>query len=71
MQEQVNEGTHIIRPAFGYPTCPDHAMKKLAFDILDAPAQIGVRLTEGYSIYPSTSLCGMLISHPKAKYFSV
>ena len=71
MQEQVNEGTHIIRPAFGYPTCPDHAMKKLAFDILDAPTQIGVRLTEGYSIYPSTSLCGMLISHPKAKYFSV
>ena len=71
MQEQVNEGTHVIRPAFGYPTCPDHAMKKLAFDILDAPAQIGVRLTEGYSIYPSTSLCGMLISHPKAKYFSV
>lgn len=71
MQEQVNEGTHIIRPAFGYPTCPDHAMKKLAFDILDAPAQIGVHLTEGYSIYPSTSLCGMLISHPKARYFSV
>ena len=70
MQEQVNEGTHIIRPAFGYPTCPDHAMKKLAFDILDAPAQIGVHLTEGYSIYPFTSLCGMLISHPKAKYFS-
>ena len=71
MQEKINEGTHVIRPAFGYPTCPDHAMKKLAFDILDAPAQIGVRLTEGYSIYPSTSLCGMLISHPKAKYFSV
>lgn len=70
MQEKVNEGTHVIRPAFGYPTCPDHAMKKLAFDILDAPAQIGVHLTEGYSIYPSTSLCGMLISHPEAKYFS-
>ena len=70
MQEQVNEGTHIIRPAFGYPTCPDHTMKKLAFEILDAPTQIGVCLTEGYSIYPSTSLCGMLISHPKAKYFS-
>lgn len=71
MQEQVNEGTHIIRPAFGYPTCPNHAMKKLAFDILDAPEQIGVDLTEGYSIYPSNSLCGMLISHPNAKYFSV
>lgn len=70
MQEKINEGTHVIRPAFGYPTCPDHAMKKLAFDILDAPAQIGVQLTEGYSIYPSTSLCGMLISHPEAKYFS-
>ena len=71
MQEQVSEGTHVIRPAFGYPTCPDHAMKKTAFDILDAPAQIGVQLTESYSIYPSTSLCGLLISHPKAKYFSV
>ena len=71
MQEQVSEGTHVIRPAFGYPTCPDHAMKKTAFDILDAHAQIGVQLTESYSIYPSTSLCGLLISHPKAKYFSV
>ena len=50
MQEQVSEGTHVIRPAFGYPTCPDHAMKKLAFDILDAPAQIGVRLTEGVQL---------------------
>ena len=71
MQERVSEGTHVLRPAFGYPTCPDHAMKKTAFDILDAPAQIGVQLTESYSIYPSTSLCGLLISHPKAKYFSV
>jgi len=70
MQERVSEGTHVIRPAFGYPTCPDHAMKKTAFDLLDAPAQIGVRLTEGYSISPSTSLCGLLISHPEAKYFS-
>ena len=71
MQEQINEGTRVIRPAFGYPSCPDHALKKIAFEALDAPAQIGVQLTEGYSIYPSTSLCGMLISHPEAKYFSV
>lgn len=71
MQEQVEEGTHVIRPAFGYPACPDHALKKVAFELLDAPAQIGVSLTENYSITPSTSLCGMLISHPSARYFSI
>ena len=71
IQQQVAEGTHVIRPAFGYPACPDHSLKHIAFELLDAPQQIGVALTETYSIIPSTSLCGMLISHPHARYFSV
>ena len=70
-QRQVAEGTRVIRPAFGYPACPDHSLKKTAFELLDAPRQIGVSLTEKYSIVPTTSLCGLLISHPQARYFSV
>lgn len=71
MQEQLSEGLHMIRPAFGYPACPDHSLKKDVFDLLDAPAKIGVSLTSSYTIYPSTSLCGMLIAHPEARYFSI
>ncbi|MDE6451922.1 MAG: methionine synthase, partial [Odoribacter sp.] len=71
MLEQVSGGEHLIRPAFGYPACPDHSLKKDVFDILDAPARIGVSLTSSYAIRPSTSLCGLLLAHPEARYFSV
>ena len=71
MQERVGEGLPIIRPAFGYSACPDHSLKKDVFDLLDAPAQIGVSLTSSYAIVPTTSLCGMLIAHPEARYFSI
>lgn len=71
MQEQLSEGLRMIRPAFGYSACPDHALKKEVFDLLDAPATIGVSLTSSYAILPSTSLCGMLIAHPEARYFSI
>ena len=71
MQEQLSEGTHMIRPAFGYPACPDHSLKKEAFQILNATADIGVELTSSYAIIPTTSLCGMLIAHPQAHYFNI
>lgn len=71
MQEQVGEGLPMIRPAFGYSACPDHSLKKDVFDLLDAPGQIGVNLTSSYAIIPTTSLCGMLIVHPEARYFSI
>ncbi len=71
MQEQVCEGTAAIRPAFGYSACPDHALKKDVFDLLDAPGKIGVSLTSSYAILPTTALCGMLIAHPEARYFSI
>ena len=71
MQEQLSEGLSLIRPAFGYSACPDHSLKKDVFDLLDAPSKIGVSLTTSYAIYPTTSLCGMLIAHPAARYFSI
>ncbi len=71
MQERVGKGLHMIRPAFGYPACPDHALKKEVFRLLEAEEQIGVSLTSSYAIQPTTSLCGMLIAHPEARYFSI
>lgn len=71
MQEQINDGLQMIRPAFGYPACPDHSLKKEAFELLEAPEKIGVALTSSYAITPSTSICGMLIAHPEARYFSI
>lgn len=71
MQEQVSGELHVIRPAFGYSACPDHALKKEVFRLLDAEKEIGVSLTSSYAIQPTTSLCGMLIAHPEARYFSI
>lgn len=71
MQEQLGSGLHLIRPAFGYSACPDHALKKDVFELLGAPEKIGVSLTSSYAIKPTTSLCGLLLAHPEARYFSI
>lgn len=71
MQGQIQEGLHLIRPAFGYPACPDHSLKKDVFELLEAPEKIGVSLTSSYAIVPSTGICGLLIAHPEARYFSL
>lgn len=71
VQDQVSMGQHIIRPAFGYPACPSHQLKKIAFDLTDAPARLGVSLTESYAVYPVTTICGLLVAHPQAEYFGV
>ncbi|MGH9314541.1 MAG: vitamin B12 dependent-methionine synthase activation domain-containing protein, partial [Vicinamibacterales bacterium] len=59
-----------IRPAFGYPACPDHSEKFALFDILDAPA-LGMTLTESGAMLPAASVSGLYFSHPEAKYFNV
>lgn len=64
-------GQTSIRPAFGYAVCPDHRLKAVAFKALNAEERLGITLTEGYSINPSTSVCGMYIAHPDAHYFPV
>ena len=60
-----------LRVAFGYATCPDHSLKRIVFDLLQAEQKLGITLTDHYSIQPSTSICGLLISHPEARYFPV
>ena len=59
-----------IRPAFGYPACPDHSEKRKLVDLLDA-GRIGVALTESFAMTPAASVSGMLLAHPSARYFAV
>jgi len=71
MQQKIEGDTTIIRPAFGYPTCPDHSLKQLVFQAIKAGEKLGVTLTESFVIQPVTSICGFLIAHSEAKYFTV
>jgi 5-methyltetrahydrofolate--homocysteine methyltransferase len=59
-----------IRPAFGYPACPDHAPKATLFALLDNAGHHGVTLTESFAMYPTASVSGLYLAHPDAKYFS-
>jgi 5-methyltetrahydrofolate--homocysteine methyltransferase len=59
-----------IRPAFGYPACPDHSEKRRLFDLLEAP-RIGMALTESCAMTPAASVSGMYFWHPQAKYFVI
>ena len=61
----------LLRVAFGYASCPDHSLKRIVFDRLDAEKKLNITLTDHYSIQPSTSICGLFISHPEATYFPV
>jgi 5-methyltetrahydrofolate--homocysteine methyltransferase len=60
-----------IRPAPGYPACPDHSEKAEIFRILDAEKNTGISLTENYMMIPAASVCGWYFAHPQAKYFSI
>jgi 5-methyltetrahydrofolate--homocysteine methyltransferase len=59
-----------IRPAFGYPACPDHSEKDRLFALLEAP-RIGMALTESYAMTPAASVSGLYFSHPQSKYFVI
>ncbi len=59
-----------IRPAFGYPACPDHSEKRKLFDLLHAERE-GIELTESYAMAPAASVSGLYFAHPEAKYFTV
>ena len=60
-----------IRPAPGYPACPDHSEKATLFALLDAPGRVGAKLTESYAMWPAATIAGWYFSHPAAKYFGV
>ncbi len=59
-----------IRPAYGYPACPDHSEKRRLFDLLGAEG-IGMALTESFAMTPAASVSGLYFSHPQAKYFAI
>jgi 5-methyltetrahydrofolate--homocysteine methyltransferase len=69
-EELIAEKYKGIRPAPGYPACPDHTEKKLLFELLQA-AKVGIRLTESYAMYPGASVSGFYFSNPYAKYFGL
>ena len=71
LQSSMVNGQWSMRYAFGYATCPDHSLKRIVFDRLDAEEKLGITLTDHYSIQPSTSVCGLIIWHSEAKYFPV
>ncbi len=70
-EELVREKYRGIRPAPGYPACPDHSEKETIFRLLQATDRIGVHLTESYAMDPPSSVCGWYFAHPKAQYFNV
>jgi 5-methyltetrahydrofolate--homocysteine methyltransferase len=67
----IREKYRGIRPAPGYPACPDHVQKRALFDLLDAESKIDIKLTESYAMHPAASVSGFYFSHPEAKYFGV
>ncbi|MEZ4360544.1 MAG: methionine synthase [Kofleriaceae bacterium] len=71
-REQIlKEQYRGIRPAFGYPACPDHTPKRALFELLGHQDHHGVALTEGLAMTPTASVCGLYFAHPQARYFSV
>jgi 5-methyltetrahydrofolate--homocysteine methyltransferase len=69
-EELIDEKYDGIRPAPGYPACPDHTEKRLVFDLLEAE-KIGIQLTESYAMYPAAAVSGYYFSHPDSKYFGL
>jgi 5-methyltetrahydrofolate--homocysteine methyltransferase len=69
-EDLVAEKYRGIRPAYGYPACPDHSEKFKLFDLLDA-RKVGINLTESAAMTPAASVSGLYFSHPEAKYFNV
>jgi 5-methyltetrahydrofolate--homocysteine methyltransferase len=67
----IGEKYRGIRPAPGYPACPDHTEKSTLFALLDATKNAGIELTEGYAMYPAAAVSGWYFSHPESQYFVV
>jgi 5-methyltetrahydrofolate--homocysteine methyltransferase len=67
----IDERYRGIRPAPGYPACPEHSEKRTLFDLLDAGRNAGMLLTEGFAMLPAAAVCGYYFSHPGSQYFVV
>ena len=69
--ELISEKYQGIRPAFGYPSCPDHLPKGPLWELLDAEKATGMTLTESFAMFPAASVSGLYFSLPEARYFAV
>ena len=67
----IKESYQGIRPAPGYPACPDHTEKEKLFNLLNVTDATGIQLTESYAMYPASAVSGWYFSHPEAQYFNV
>ncbi|RYE91059.1 MAG: methionine synthase, partial [Myxococcales bacterium] len=71
IDEMIAEKYRGIRPAAGYPACPDHTEKGPLWQLLDAEAKTGIRLTESFAMWPGSSVSGLYFAHPAAHYFTL
>jgi 5-methyltetrahydrofolate--homocysteine methyltransferase len=67
----INEEYRGIRPAAGYPACPDHTEKGILWNLLDVEKRAGIQLTESFAMWPGSSVSGLYFAHPESKYFAV
>jgi 5-methyltetrahydrofolate--homocysteine methyltransferase len=71
LADLIEEKYRGIRPAAGYPACPDHTEKEILWDLLDAEKHTGIKLTESFAMWPGSSVSGLYFAHPDSKYFAV
>ena len=67
----IDEQYRGIRPAAGYPACPDHTEKRLLWELLDVEKNTGIILTENFAMWPGSSVSGLYFAHPQSKYFAI
>ena len=67
----ISEEYQGIRPAPGYPACPDHSEKRILFDVLEAEKRTNIELTESFAMSPAASVSGFYFAHPDASYFGI
>jgi 5-methyltetrahydrofolate--homocysteine methyltransferase len=71
MEDFIDEKYRGIRPAAGYPACPDHTEKGILWKLLDVEKHTGMKLTESFAMWPGSSVSGLYLAHPESKYFAV
>ena len=70
-EQLIKEKYRGIRPAAGYPACPDHTEKATLWELLNAESQTGISLTESFAMWPGAAVSGLYFAHPEARYFAI
>ena len=70
-EDLIRQRYRGIRPAIGYPACPDHTEKRILWDLLGAEEPTGIQLTDSFAMWPASSVSGLYFAHPAATYFNL